>query len=86
MICATVGVITATNYCSSDLCPTGYKHIACGNSGSWSPKCPSNRKMVQLSDSNINDILDQHNHARNKVANGEVSGYSTASRMGTMVR
>ena len=87
MFCASVGVIScATNYCNSNLCPPGKKHIACGNSGSWSPACPSDRKMLQLSDSQINDLLDQHNHIRNKIANGEVDGYSAASRMATMVR
>lgn len=87
MVCATVEVIScATNYCNSNLCPAGKKHIACGNSGTWSPACSSDRKMLQLSDSNINDILDQHNQKRNSIANGQVDGYPTADRMATMVR
>ena len=87
MVCATVGFIScATDYCNPDLCPAGEKHIACGNSGSWAASCPSDRKMLQLSDEQITDILDQHNQKRNMIANGEVSGYSTASRMATMVR
>ena len=86
LACACVGVISSNNYCNSNLCPVGKKHIACGNSGTWSPACPSDRKMLQLSDSNINDILDLHNEKRNLIATGQVNGYSTASRMGTMVR
>ena len=86
LVCAAVGIISATDYCKPDLCPAGLKHIACGNSGSWSPACPSDRKMLQLSDSNINEILDQHNNIRNMIANGQVDGYSSASRMATMVR
>lgn len=87
LVCATVGVIScAINYCKPDLCPAELKHIACGNPGTWSPACPSDRKMLQLSNDHINAILDQHNQVRNMIANGQVDGYSTASRMATMVR
>ena len=87
LVCATVGVISCSiNYCKPDLCPTGLKHIACGNSGSWAASCPSDRKMLQLSNDHIIQILDQHNNVRNLIANGQVDGYSTASRMATMVR
>lgn len=75
---------SATDYCSKDLC-NGKKHIACGNSGQFSPSCPSDRKMVEIGDKEMQLILQTHNKLRNKIAKGEQSGFSPAKRMATMV-
>lgn len=72
-------------YCDSNLCPPGLKHIACKNSGSFAATCPKDRKLVDLSESDIKLILDHHNKFRNKIANGDQVGFLPAARMATMV-
>lgn len=75
---------SATDYCSKELCGNK-KHIACGNSGNFYATCPADRKMVEIGDKEVQQILKVHNKLRNKIANGDQEGFSPASRMATMV-
>lgn len=86
-IVAIFGIASADsiNYCDSNLCPSGLKHIACGNSGSFDSKCPKDRKLIDFSESAIKLVLDHHNKYRNKIANGDQIGFFPATRMATMV-
>lgn len=77
-------VICETDYCLTALC-SGLKHIACQNSGDFDPTCPSDRKILDLSEEYRQLILDEHNQLRNKIASGQEIGFSTASMMSTMV-
>lgn len=79
--------LACSDYCDPSLCQgSSFKqHIACGNSGDFSPSCPPDRKLVSLSKDNIQMILKKHNTLRNKVAMGAQKGFPTASRMASMV-
>ena len=72
-------------YCDPDICPNKQQHIACGNSGVFFPSCPSDRGLVQLMEEDIQRILDNHNLYRNKIANGDETGFLPAARMASMV-
>ena len=80
-----LGLVSAENYCDPKLCPAGVKHIACGNSGNFSPSCPSDKRIAAISGAYQELIVDVHNTLRNKIANGDQSGFPSASRMATMV-
>lgn len=77
------------DYCDQRLCPQQrskeQKHIACENSGEFSESCPTDRKLVNLTDSDKDLILRMHNIYRNKIASGSERGFSPAVRMATMV-
>lgn len=75
-----------THYCSRSLCHDKQRHVACHFSGHFGPKCPKNARIVKLSQRDIKQILHEHNRLRNKIANGEESGFESASRMTTMVK
>lgn len=81
-----VGVATSkSDYCDPKLCPNGAKHIGCGNSGHFSMSCPKQRQLENLTGSETELILKQHNTFRNKIANGTEVGFLPAIRMATMV-
>lgn len=78
--------IDDTIYCAKDLCPGQEKHIACGHSGTFDDSsCPADRKLVNLTQVDIDQILDLHNNYRNLVASGGQAGLSAATKMKTMV-
>ena len=77
-------VTCETNYCLTSLC-SGLKHIACENSGDFSPSCPSDRKILDLFEEHKQLILDEHNKLRNKIASGQEIGFNKAAMMTTMV-
>ncbi|XP_075157843.1 antigen 5 like allergen Cul n 1-like [Haematobia irritans] len=79
-----IGYITATNYCSKNICPAGKKHIACGHNGKFSRKCPRSASMVKFPWSLRRLVLHRHNIKRNKIASGRVRNYKPACRMATM--
>ncbi|CAD7083417.1 unnamed protein product [Hermetia illucens] len=70
------------DYCSSSLC-SGYKHIACGNSGAFAPSCASDKELIRM-EPYIDIIVAKHNAYRNTVAAGGLPGFEPALRMGTM--
>jgi hypothetical protein len=77
-----------TDYCyqSGQLCSnTGYQHVTCGASGDLGPTCPSDANAIDLSDANIQQILDLHNKYRNTLAGGNLSGFNSAAKMNTLV-
>ena len=65
-----IGLISGQN--SSKYCNLCVNHIACGNSGNFASTCPADRKLVVLSESDMNNILKAHNSLRNKIASGNV--------------
>lgn len=76
---------TIADYCSKDIC-SQQNHIACGNNGDFGPSCPPvDRSVVPMTTDVIALLLQKHNTARMNIANGKVSGYSTANRMIEMV-
>lgn len=88
IITLSIGLASATiyNYCSHNLCSlTEYKHITCTASGDLSPSCSSNAQVIELTAADKRKILDLHNKHRNKIANGDVSGFSSAAKMATLV-
>jgi hypothetical protein len=81
-----IGFVSAKGkYCDPDICPNKQQHVACGNSGVFFPTCPSDRGIVELTEEDIQLILDNHNMYRNKIANGDEQGFLPAVRMATMV-
>lgn len=80
----TTTTVKVTDYCNPTLCPAGSTHIACRNSGVFSPSCPADRQLVNLLQSDIQLILNVHNTFRNKIASGAEPGFNKAARMATM--
>jgi hypothetical protein len=58
------------NYCETDLCPAGKKHIGCYNKGKFGPKCTSDVKVVKIDEYTKRLILHLHNEYRNLIAEG----------------
>lgn len=89
LIAASVGLASCiADYCfqSSQLCSgTGYQHVTCGASGDLGPACPSDARAIDLSDENIQQILDIHNSYRNQIASGNLPGFNSAVKMNTLV-
>jgi hypothetical protein len=74
-----------SDYCAPKLCKTGVDHIACESSWEFDVECPSDRMLVDLTESDINLILVEHNGFRNKIASGKQKGFKPATRMATMI-
>ncbi|TMW44096.1 hypothetical protein DOY81_010824, partial [Sarcophaga bullata] len=83
-IVATIAGVSATDYCSSSICTNGAKHIACGHSGQFPASCPSNAKMIPITDDLKKILVDTHNEKRNFIAGGGDAKLSPACRMATM--
>lgn len=77
-----VSATLAVDYCSKDYCQD---HIACNNTGAFGESCTAGTSVVPMTADLIALILSRHNTARMNIANGVVSGYSTANRMIQMV-
>lgn len=74
-----------TDYCGrSDLC-TDYQHVTCGASGGNGQACPPGSGAIELTSTQVQEILDLHNNFRNQIAGGHVPGYRTAAKMTSMV-
>lgn len=74
-----------TIYCAESLCAGFGKHIACGHTGSFDSSCPADRILVNLTSTDIDQVLSLHNNYRNLVASGKQAGLSAATKMKTMV-
>jgi hypothetical protein len=74
-----------SEYCDQDLCPNRQNHIGCGNSGEFNPTCPPDRQLVNLTRTDVQLFLNNHNKLRSRIANGDEVGFLPASRMATMV-
>ncbi|CAG9810783.1 unnamed protein product [Chironomus riparius] len=87
IITISIGLASTTvyNYCSHNLCSlTEYKHITCTATGDLSPSCSSNAQIIDLTGADKKKILDLHNRYRNRIANGDESGFSSAAKMATL--
>lgn len=79
-------------YCQEDLCLqydfTGQlvakKHVACRHDGSFAEDCPAGRTLFKIDPQIRAFIIHLHNEARNRLANGSVSGFESALRMPTV--
>ncbi|XP_037818674.1 antigen 5 like allergen Cul n 1-like [Lucilia sericata] len=78
-----IALVSGTDYCSSTLCGKGDKHIACDNDGKFADSC-SDAKMVTLTDSLKQVLVDAHNAKRNFIAGGGDPNHDPACRMATM--
>lgn len=89
LVAASIGLVASiVDYCSqtSQLCSTtGYQHVTCGATGDLGPACPSDARVIELSDENIQQILDMHNKYRNQIASGNLPGFKSAAKMSTLV-
>lgn len=80
-------------YCREDLCLqydqlgrlVQKKHVACGNSGSFAEDCPTGRTLFKIDPQIRAFIIHLHNEARNRLANGSLPGFESASRMPSVV-
>lgn len=79
-------VTSKTNFCDPNLCPSGSKHIACGNYGIFAKTCPADRTIVKFMLKDMKLIVALHNKLRNRIASGAEVGFKSASRMATMVK
>ncbi|KAH8359090.1 hypothetical protein KR093_004242, partial [Drosophila rubida] len=75
-----------TNYCQNGLCPGSSKHIACQNGGNWAVSCPTSPApfLINVNETIIQHIVTAHNVRRNRLALGDLPGYSPARRMATV--
>nr|ABI20180.1 29 kDa salivary protein [Phlebotomus duboscqi] len=80
-----VTVQSQTNYCDQKLCTSGYgdvkPHIGCNNDGQLTKNCPSDAKIVELSEKQKNLFLKIHNRLRNRFAGGKVQPFKSAAKM-----
>lgn len=73
------------NFCDPNLCDDGISHIACDHYLEFSKECGDEPELIELKEKDIKLILDLHNHYRNLVASGMLSGYAPAVRMPIIV-
>lgn len=90
LLAAAIGMASGiVDYCpqSKELCKytTFDQHITCGATGDLLASCPSDARTVDLTNENIQQIVDLHNQYRNKIAGGNEPRFSSASKMTTMV-
>ncbi|KAJ6637144.1 Antigen 5 like allergen Cul n 1 [Pseudolycoriella hygida] len=78
-------IVMATDYCNPSLCYGYGKHIGCENDRDFSPKCPDNRFIVNMTHNMKYFILNKHNQLRSFVAMGQIDGYESADRMAQMI-
>lgn len=82
---AIVSSTIAVDYCGNEIFCMTPGHIACNNTGAFGDSCPAGTSVVPMTADIISLILQRHNTARMNIANGLVSGYSTANKMIQMV-
>ncbi|KNC32017.1 hypothetical protein FF38_10695 [Lucilia cuprina] len=80
----TIALVSGTDYCSSSLCDKDVKHIACDNDGKFAESCSNDAKIVPLTDSLKQVLVDAHNAKRNFIAGGGDPNHDPACRMATM--
>jgi len=86
-----VGSALARDYCDKSFCSFGPNylgpHVACKDQGflDWASTCSADRRLLPVSQSDKDLIIDLHNSYRNKIATGSESPYPSAVRMTSMV-
>ncbi|XP_037818679.1 antigen 5 like allergen Cul n 1-like [Lucilia sericata] len=78
-----VNAVIATDYCSKDICKEGDTHVACNNEGKFSPNCPSDAELREITEPLKNLIVQTHNEKRNTIAAGG-GDLKPVCRMATM--
>uniref|UniRef100_A0A1A9WST6 SCP domain-containing protein n=1 Tax=Glossina brevipalpis TaxID=37001 RepID=A0A1A9WST6_9MUSC len=68
------------NFCDRELCPYQGQHVACGKNRTFSKDCKGEVKLEDMKDY-ISLILKEHNHYRNQLAGGNITGKDPAVRM-----
>lgn len=83
-VCAllALGVVRATDYCSTSVC-SGGNHIACGHNHQWSSNC-KDAELIQITDEYKSLLVNAHNEKRNYIAGGNDANHNKACRMATM--
>ncbi|XP_039154181.1 antigen 5 like allergen Cul n 1-like [Drosophila simulans] len=78
-----VFLLPESNYCHIKNCPADKKlpHIGCNSSGSWSPKCGKEPKIIDVPNHIQKFILHYHNTYRDIVAGGQLHRLPIAARM-----
>lgn len=84
MLLASLKSAYTVDYCDSSICPPGASNIGCGNNGKLAKACPSNAKVIEMTDELKKLIVDTHNKYRNEVANGKVGHLPKAAAMPTL--
>ncbi|KAH8253400.1 hypothetical protein KR032_005322 [Drosophila birchii] len=76
--------LQAFDYCDPALCPGPEKHIACNNFGTLADSCSLDAHVVRITTARRTMILNELNEYRDKVARGDLEGFSPATRMATL--
>ncbi|KPU76167.1 uncharacterized protein Dana_GF12004, isoform B [Drosophila ananassae] len=74
----------AFDYCDPTLCPGPEKHIACNNFGELASTCSPDAHVVRITTARRIMILNELNEYRDRIARGELMGFSAATRMATL--
>ncbi|XP_004444413.1 venom allergen 3 isoform X1 [Drosophila persimilis] len=77
-------VAQAFDYCDPALCPGPEKHIACNNFGELADSCSPDAHVVRITPTRRNMILNELNEYRDRIARGDLLGFSPATRMATL--
>lgn len=70
---------------NSEYCGLCTNHTVCINNGNWASICPSDAKIIPISNAVRDSILNAHNYYRNKVAGGGEPGFNSAVKMNRLV-
>ncbi|KAH8394887.1 hypothetical protein KR222_008617 [Zaprionus bogoriensis] len=76
--------ILAFDYCDPVLCPGPEKHIACNNFGELDESCSPDAFIVRITRERRQMILREMNNYRDRIARGDLMGFSPAVRMATL--
>ncbi|XP_017087809.2 antigen 5 like allergen Cul n 1 isoform X1 [Drosophila bipectinata] len=79
-----VGQLRAFDYCDPTLCPGPEKHIACNNFGELASTCSPDAHVVRITTARRIMILNELNEYRDRIARGDLMGFSSATRMATL--
>ncbi|EDV56249.1 venom allergen 3 isoform X1 [Drosophila erecta] len=76
--------LQAFDYCDPTLCPGPERHIACNNFGGLADICSPDAHIVRITTARRNMILNELNEYRDRIARGDLMGFSPATRMATL--
>ncbi|XP_016943051.2 antigen 5 like allergen Cul n 1 isoform X2 [Drosophila suzukii] len=74
----------AFDYCDPTLCPGPERHIACNNFGELADTCGPDAHVVRITTARRTMILNELNEYRDRIARGDLMGFSPATRMATL--
>jgi hypothetical protein len=85
LIFLTIFIASSCAYKDSLYCSLCDNHVACGHPNTYLSTCPSDAKIVKLSEADKRLLVDLHNQYRNQVASGKLPGFDPAVAMRKMV-